>query len=72
MKCFKDYRIFKEYNHKTCGYRKNLIRGHIIRIDIDLDTFKLCKVKELQRCSNWKIDSTFTKYNIKTYYINIL
>ena len=66
------YRIFTECTRKSTGYRKNLIVGTKIRVDL-FGGLPLWKVPELLKCKNWKVDSRYGKDGIcTTYYIDIL
>lgn len=66
-----DYRIFTECHPVTVDYRKNLVAGTKIRVDL-FNGLPLWKVPELLRCRNWKVDDKCDKGCCVTYYIDIL
>lgn len=66
-----DYRIFTECTFKSAGYRKYLVTGTKIRVDL-FNNLPLWKVPELLRCKNWKVDCKSDKGVCVTYYIDIL
>lgn len=66
------YRIFTEcIRSGVNGYRKRLIAGTKIRVDL-FNGLPFWKVKELLKCKNWKVESKYRKYACTTYYIEIL
>lgn len=66
------YRIFTEcIRGGVNGYRKQLRAGTKIRVDL-FNGLPLWKVKELQKCKNWKVDCKYGKHSCMTYYIDIL
>jgi len=65
------YRIFTECTPEANGFRKNLVAGTKIRVDL-FNGLPLWKVPELLKCKNWKVDDRCNKGVCVTYYINIL